>query len=214
MREWALEATLAAREEVGEMISMAVTYLFDNIGKGLPFVPLAVLMKQDRKIDMNVAIPPGATDVREFATPEAVNAAIHALWNSLASEASSLRAGAVLESAGSGIIARGPSGRVPLLRLVGDHRESPPFVATAPWWQERDGQLKCGPLSFAQSPFALFGPRQQGSRLHSAAGRNLAMDYRLASWCPAEPDPGYSPCAEAAQGLIPEDLMKDDSHLQ
>ena len=44
------------------MISMAVTYLFDNIGEGLPFVPFVVLMKQDREIDVNVAIPPGTAD--------------------------------------------------------------------------------------------------------------------------------------------------------
>lgn len=155
--EWASDATLTARQEVAKMISEAVTHLFMSIGEGLSFAPFAVIIKDDGEISLNVVRTEKARDISELAASQAAGGVIFRLWGSLRSQAPSLRAGAVLESAGSGIIARGPyGGRLPLLRLVGDHRESSPFVATAPWWQERDGQLTRGSLSISPSPITLF----------------------------------------------------------
>jgi len=163
--EWTSSATTIARQEIEKMISVAVDHLFSSIREGLAFAPFAVIMKHDREIYLNAMRSKKAQNISELAASQTADETARMLWDSLFAQAPSLRAGAVLESAGSGIISKGPnSGRLPALRLEGDHRESSPFVASAPWWQEQDGGLTRGSLSIWPGPIALFGPPEQRPR--------------------------------------------------
>jgi len=163
--EWISSATTTARQEIEKMISAAADHLFSSVREGLAFAPFAVIMKHDREIYLNVVRSKEAQDASELAASQTADETAQMLWGSLFAQAPSLRAGAVLESAGSGIIAKGPdSGLLPMLRLEGDHRESSPFVASAPWWQEQDGRLTRGSLSIWPGPIALFGPPEQRPR--------------------------------------------------
>lgn len=164
---WSGRADLTVRQEIMAMISTAATYLFANIGQGMAFAPFAVTVKHDRELYLNVVRNEKAKDISEIAASPYADQMAQRMWDSLRAQAASLRAGAVLESAGSGIIAKGPgSGRLPMLRLAGDHREAVPFVAAAPWWQEKNGQFTRGELRIADGMMGLFAPEQRQHPRH------------------------------------------------
>lgn len=159
---WSGNADLTVRQEIMAMVSTAVTLLFANIDQGMAFTPFAVTVKNDRELYLNLVSNEKAENVSELAASPFADQMAQRIWASLRAQAASLRAGAVLESAGSGIISKGPdSGRVPMLRLAGDHREAAPFIAVAPWWQGKDGQFARGSLRIADGMMGLFAPGQR-----------------------------------------------------
>ena len=174
--EWASTATFTARQEVARMISAAVTHLFKNIGEGISFAPFAVIIKHDGELYLNIIRTERAEAVSELvASPVADEMAQEDVGFPLSRDPCAQALYWRARDAGS--ISKGrDSGRLPVLRLVGDHRESSPFVAAAPWWQEQDGQFTRGTLQVAPGPIALFGspgerPHSHAIGSHSSAGQ-------------------------------------------
>ncbi len=151
MSEWADHATEGAQQDIWQLISAAATVVFNSFRKMEPFTPFAVTMHHDGEIHLKLTVPGEPTEWGYVTSTrdEDAREEVSLLRKLLISQAQSLRAAAILERCGDDA--------VPVMWLVGHHRESPPFAAGIKWLRGLNGKLTLSPeVHMEPGPFALF----------------------------------------------------------
>jgi hypothetical protein len=128
MPRWHDYASARAIADVRDMVREVQGRLGPAITGRAWISPFSVAMALDGQLRWRFALLPENVD------DESVRSSAEALGVALVHQKDELRACAIMVSAGD-------DGSIPVMRLEGAHRESPPFIVVMPWRRDDTGQV-------------------------------------------------------------------------